>query len=139
MIRRPPRSTPTDTLFPYTTLFRPPRARGWCALRRACAAAHLAYRRVRAGCLRRTVRRVGRGAGKGLAHRGPACRSSARIVVRRASRIGTAFSQAVCDARFAAIEQQGRDGGPDGRASCGGHVVPYVLLTVAAVSIQKKK
>src|SRR3546814_4951292 len=29
MIRRPPRSTRTDTLFPYTTLFRsPPRRRG---------------------------------------------------------------------------------------------------------------
>src|SRR3546814_16409448 len=31
MIRRPPRSTRTDTLFPYTTLFRSPvdRAGGW--------------------------------------------------------------------------------------------------------------
>src|SRR3546814_18077010 len=31
MIRRPPRSTRTDTLFPYTTLFRSARARspGW--------------------------------------------------------------------------------------------------------------
>src|SRR3546814_4824345 len=28
MIRRPPRSTRTDTLFPYTTLFRSPRVRG---------------------------------------------------------------------------------------------------------------
>src|SRR3546814_19429573 len=28
MIRRPPRSTRTDTLFPYTTLFRAPRSRG---------------------------------------------------------------------------------------------------------------
>src|SRR3546814_12699470 len=28
MIRRPPRSTRTDTLFPYTTLFRSPRDRG---------------------------------------------------------------------------------------------------------------
>src|SRR3546814_6519163 len=27
MIRRPPRSTRTDTLFPYTTLFRSPRVR----------------------------------------------------------------------------------------------------------------
>src|SRR3546814_12051910 len=27
MIRRPPRSTRTDTLFPYTTLFRSPRIR----------------------------------------------------------------------------------------------------------------
>src|SRR3546814_1658500 len=30
MIRRPPRSTRTDTLFPYTTLFRSP----WCKARR---------------------------------------------------------------------------------------------------------
>src|SRR3546814_2062164 len=39
MIRRPPRSTRTDTLFPYTTLFRSPRAG---RLRRAAdrAAAH---------------------------------------------------------------------------------------------------
>src|SRR3546814_19350607 len=28
MIRRPPRSTRTDTLFPYTTLFRSPRSAG---------------------------------------------------------------------------------------------------------------
>src|SRR3546814_210503 len=28
MIRRPPRSTRTDTLFPYTTLFRSPETRG---------------------------------------------------------------------------------------------------------------
>src|SRR3546814_7061045 len=42
MIRRPPRSTRTDTLFPYTTLFRSlPRFRG----RR--------HRRCRGGCVRR--------------------------------------------------------------------------------------
>src|SRR3546814_10025238 len=29
MIRRPPRSTRTDTLFPYTTLFRSPLGRGF--------------------------------------------------------------------------------------------------------------
>src|SRR3546814_6280730 len=34
MIRRPPRSTRTDTLFPYTTLFRSPGARDRCARRR---------------------------------------------------------------------------------------------------------
>src|SRR3546814_1865587 len=38
MIRRPPRSTRTDTLFPYTTLFRSPRqvelAAALCALQR---------------------------------------------------------------------------------------------------------
>src|SRR3546814_1954856 len=32
MIRRPPRSTRTDTLFPYTTLFRSPGARARVAL-----------------------------------------------------------------------------------------------------------
>src|SRR3546814_15790303 len=31
MIRRPPRSTRTDTLFPYTTLFRSPHRRGGIA------------------------------------------------------------------------------------------------------------
>src|SRR3546814_2979399 len=31
MIRRPPRSTRTDTLFPYTTLFRSPAARSAAA------------------------------------------------------------------------------------------------------------
>src|SRR3546814_13211476 len=35
MIRRPPRSTRTDTLFPYTTLFRSPRHDGGCVERRA--------------------------------------------------------------------------------------------------------
>src|SRR3546814_9702759 len=45
MIRRPPRSTRTDTLFPYTTLFRsaglrnPGRADVWHATRRAAQAA----------------------------------------------------------------------------------------------------
>src|SRR3546814_8700233 len=34
MIRRPPRSTRTDTLFPYTTLFRSPRAATACGSRR---------------------------------------------------------------------------------------------------------
>src|SRR3546814_20631554 len=35
MIRRPPRSTRTDTLFPYTTLFRSPRPRPWARPTRA--------------------------------------------------------------------------------------------------------
>src|SRR3546814_3112070 len=35
MIRRPPRSTRTDTLFPYTTLFRSRRARGGRGIRAA--------------------------------------------------------------------------------------------------------
>src|SRR3546814_5493932 len=43
MIRRPPRSTRTDTLFPYTTLFRSPPVdgRGQPAADRAAGAQHL--------------------------------------------------------------------------------------------------
>src|SRR3546814_12365565 len=37
MIRRPPRSTRTDTLFPYTTLFRSPRAGPNRSSARQCA------------------------------------------------------------------------------------------------------
>src|SRR3546814_20912418 len=37
MIRRPPRSTRTDTLFPYTTLFRSPSSRSGLAFQRSRA------------------------------------------------------------------------------------------------------
>src|SRR3546814_20955325 len=40
MIRRPPRSTRTDTLFPYTTLFRSPRFRTGTWRRRPVRKAH---------------------------------------------------------------------------------------------------
>src|SRR3546814_9363698 len=56
MIRRPPRSTRTDTLFPYTTLFRSrsrSRAPGAAAVRR-CAAFRATASRSRA---RRRTRR----------------------------------------------------------------------------------
>src|SRR3546814_9660624 len=49
MIRRPPRSTRTDTLFPYTTLFRSPRA-GWSGSRNTATGATsvwAAHRRFR--------------------------------------------------------------------------------------------
>src|SRR3546814_6593447 len=53
MIRRPPRSTRTDTLFPYTTLFRSRRV-----LDRRCARGARAHRAVRARAvhLRRPAR-----------------------------------------------------------------------------------
>src|SRR3546814_1822299 len=41
MIRRPPRSTRTDTLFPYTTLFRSPEAIRGVGADRQCARAAL--------------------------------------------------------------------------------------------------
>src|SRR3546814_10865261 len=57
MIRRPPRSTRTDTLFPYTTLFRSSRA-GWGSTPGLLAAA---------GSRRTRARRGGRGAAVGSA------------------------------------------------------------------------
>src|SRR3546814_4714088 len=45
MIRRPPRSTRTDTLFPYTTLFRSPHASHSPALRRVARSFGLCARR----------------------------------------------------------------------------------------------
>src|SRR3546814_7075870 len=44
MIRRPPRSTRTDTLFPYTTLFRSARTRAHRPLRRDLGALPLLSR-----------------------------------------------------------------------------------------------
>src|SRR3546814_14004974 len=55
MIRRPPRSTRTDTLFPYTTLFRSPRLRRFV---RACAVAS-ARHGERAGAAGPRCRRPG--------------------------------------------------------------------------------
>src|SRR3546814_5291567 len=51
MLRRPPRSTRTDTLFPYTTLFRS---------RRSCPGTGTSpRRRPRCSCRRRTAARTG--------------------------------------------------------------------------------
>src|SRR3546814_6860363 len=52
MIRRPPRSTRTDTLFPYTTLFRSPAIAGRSAgdCRRFLATRRATKRRARAAC-----------------------------------------------------------------------------------------
>src|SRR3546814_9694761 len=47
MIRRPPRSTRTDTLFPYTTLFRSHRRRGDGQPRRRARLGRAARRRAR--------------------------------------------------------------------------------------------
>src|SRR3546814_1068074 len=54
MIRRPPRSTRTDTLFPYTTLFRSPTQAATCAA--TSLAASLSARPTRAGSIGLTGR-----------------------------------------------------------------------------------
>src|SRR3546814_15404807 len=63
MIRRPPRSTRTDTLFPYTTLFRSPRINS--RVRRACPATGASLsmttaRRMPKGYSKSAMRPVGR-------------------------------------------------------------------------------
>src|SRR3546814_5419841 len=65
MIRRPPRSTRTDTLFPYTTLFRSPRRADTGRVRSARRARHrtgFAANRVRQWPGRGRPRRTRRGA-----------------------------------------------------------------------------
>src|SRR3546814_7003295 len=47
MIRRPPRSTRTDTLFPYTTLFRSTTGPAACGWRRGPASAQAGWQTVR--------------------------------------------------------------------------------------------
>src|SRR3546814_10333151 len=93
MIRRPPRSTRTDTLFPYTTLFRsrdrPPRRAA-----RACAAGAAAgrHRRVSGAVLERN------GA---LAHRPPARRGVGRRAVTARSEEHTSELQSLMRISYA--------------------------------------
>src|SRR3546814_7722273 len=58
MIRRPPRSTRTDTLFPYTTLFR-----SLLRLRRGAAADDSLQARTRPAAVRRPAERTAADAG----------------------------------------------------------------------------
>src|SRR3546814_3865049 len=61
MIRRPPRSTRTDTLFPYTTLFRSERGRGMdCVARRAGCLCNGKPRKGSQGAGERSFRRRNR-------------------------------------------------------------------------------
>src|SRR3546814_6999787 len=54
MIRRPPRSTRTDTLFPYTTLFRSPCSSSRCCTTRCSPAGFHDTRPPRRECTQRT-------------------------------------------------------------------------------------
>src|SRR3546814_13430643 len=70
MIRRPPRSTRTDTLFPYTTLFRSPRP-GAPAPAEGNGQAERRDREARQEALQRAVPRQGAGSRRGGAARAP--------------------------------------------------------------------
>src|SRR3546814_15062807 len=115
MIRRPPRSTRTDTLFPYPTLFR-------------TMASYFAF----AHSITAWMQRHGTDAAQ--AH---------RFVAQMLK--GLSETAAIApDAGFAALadEHQTRGGINEqeiGRASCRERVCQYVSIAVGEVSLKKKK
>src|SRR3546814_12995535 len=111
MIRRPPRSTRTDTLFPYTTLFRSRRSYLQYSSSNLldCGEPNVADRGP-AGELSREI-----------AHSAP--RRQAEVAAPGRPRSG------VGDVEKRLREEQ------IGRASCRARVCPYVKLLVVAVSV----
>src|SRR3546814_14049998 len=130
MIRLPPRSTRTDTLFPYTTLFRSGergRAAGGLSRKPREEGRRRLYAQEAVGRLR-PVR-------AGQDHR-PAGRARLGRPVRRRGE-GRQRAARIYHVGGKGHSRSGRDG-QIGRASCRGRVCPYVLITVVAVSLKKK-
>src|SRR3546814_17840094 len=134
MIRRPPRSTRTDTLFPYTTLFRSP----------VLAALEEADHEARGTGELRGVLRVGATTSFAMREliprlplfmqRHPSLRIDFVIADNRQDLINEAVDVALSfgllhDSRMMEI----------GRASCRARVYRYVWISVFAVALQKKK
>src|SRR3546814_13186969 len=109
MIRRPPRSTRTDTLFPYTTLFR-----SRCAASNGHAKFLLSSPQNPA--LEELARRNKR---DDLSYRSRV-KESIREIFKRATEAAVDFEEI-------------------GRASCRERVCQYVSISVVAVSLKKKK
>src|SRR3546814_14462877 len=108
MIRRPPRSTRTDTLFPYTTLFR--------SQERTAAIADIAHRRIKRVGAKLPTDRTSPGRTR---LRGPPPRSVRRAQDHRRAQKGNER-----DAR-SLLRSTGGDG-EIGRASCRERVCQYV-------------
>src|SRR3546814_15697044 len=115
MIRRPPRSTRTDTLFPYTTLFRssgyhsfarPVRRSAFPLCQRLQNRAHGLFVRI----ARRTDAQMRLGI-DGVAHRGEFAKHLARI--------------AVLEHRAVAARSEERRFGNDLGSTCGSRCVPF--------------
>src|SRR3546814_11913659 len=135
MIRRPPRSTRTDTLFPYTTLFRsaspagrsaPPCPRGWGPSGRSCDAS-----------LQESFSFGAR------VYNPAAVRKTSRFGLEvQASDLGGGFEGARlgCGRLLDQRPVQGADGGIKiGRASCRERVCQYVEISVVAGSLKKQR
>src|SRR3546814_12195599 len=132
MIRRPPRSTRTDTLFPYTTLFRAAERTRRRRRRPAPPGRGRALRRgedLERGCAAGADRsRAGQGAAAGARRRaGPA--QPRRLSAQRRGRGRD---------RGGDPEGQGGEGKQIGRASWRGRGCQNVSISVGAVSLKKK-
>src|SRR3546814_18504985 len=123
MIRRPPRSTRTDTLFPYTTLFRS----------KEIVIVEVEAR-VDGDRRDEAARREFVDIGNALvAHFG----AIAVDVVPVGAQAEIAFDLLADRARIAAVDSQRQ---PEiGRASCRESVCQYVSISVVAVLLKKKK
>src|SRR3546814_14917999 len=133
MIRRPPRSTRTDTLFPYTTLFRSGqrRLRSGRWLRAVADIGAIA-----SGCAvllaaRRHPRDFARHHRTGI---GPEMTDEQRMLADMAGAIFGAYGEANATiADWPEIEAS-----EIGRASCGGRVCQYVQLAGVAGRLTKQ-
>src|SRR3546814_14468589 len=126
MIRRPPRSTRTDTLFPDTTLFRSPES--WSRPGDRSAPIPDTNGRLpgaRGGGLRGARRAAGRGVHGGAA-------IERRDPRRAADRHRIHLPAGVPAGAGGAVDRE------IGRASCRERVCQYVLISVVAVSLKKQ-
>src|SRR3546814_12904392 len=140
MIRRPPRSTRTDTLFPYTTLFR-----SWQPRRLLCRPRPVAERRVRNEkgsparkrgdplFLRPESRKEAYCLASSIA---PLAASVASLAAPAAS---AALSVAVAASPAASASAASPGAAEIGRASWWERVGQYVSIWVVAVSLKKTK
>src|SRR3546814_20612259 len=112
MIRRPPRSTRTDTLFPYTTLFKKPKP---------VSPDFSAGRRKETGA---------------NGSRGDDMNARPRVLLQQAG-FGERVRAALAD--DAVIQNPDIDGGQIGRAQSWNRVCQYVEISEDALELTKKK
>src|SRR3546814_13206814 len=137
MIRRPPRSTRTDTLFPYTTLFRSLRRRRAQAVGVALAVTELQrierHRRQFDHLALAVVEQQLEAAPGGDAHVKAAVRADAQAVIQLAVEDHLASARALTPkiVRHLRLCNQSEDLRPDiGRESCRDRLCQYVKKSV---------
>src|SRR3546814_19297691 len=124
MIRRPPRSTRTDTLFPYTTRFR--------SIARQIAAAHPKLFQLRIGKFDLHVLTVMVYLRRCRGQRHVLEQQPSPRPCHRLSGIGSGLLKGGCAGSPPTMFEIGR-------ASCRERVCQYVSISVVAVSLKKKK